>query len=123
MYFGANNLYGWAISESQPSGNFQWVKEYKYKSIFDDIISTSQEDLDKWDYGYYFEVDLNYPRKLHNKHKDLPYGAEKEIPNKELFGGYQQHFFSSSNEFKYIPTTKLLTSLFDNIKRSMFYIK
>ena len=113
MYFDVNNLFGWAMSESQPDGNFKWVKEYEYKSIFDDIISTSQEDLDKRDYGYYFEVDLKYPRKLHNKHKDLPYRAQKEIPNQELFGGYQQHFFSSSNEFKYIPTTKLLTMLFD----------
>ena len=59
---------------------------------------------------------LKYPRKLHNKHKDLPYRAEKEIPNLELFVGYQQHFFSSSNEFKYIPPTKLLTTLFDKEK-------
>ena len=104
------------MSESQHYGNLKLVKEYQFKAILDDIISTSQEDLDKRDYGYYFEVDLNYPRKLHNKHKDLPYGAEKEIPNQELFGGYQQHFFSSSNEFKYIPTTKLLTTLFDKEK-------
>ena len=76
------------MSESQPDGNFKWVKEYEYKSILDDIISTSQEDLDKQDYVHDFEVDLTYPRKLHNKHKDLPRGAEKDIPNEELFGGY-----------------------------------
>ena len=83
MYFDAYNLYGWVLSESQRNGNFKWVKEYEYKSILDDIISTSQEDLDKQDDGYYFEVDLNYPRKL----KYLPYGGEKEIPNQELFRG------------------------------------
>ena len=92
------------------------MKEYEFKSILDDIIATSQEDLDKRDYGYYFEVYLNCHRKLQNKHKDLPYGAEKEIPNQELFSGSQQHFFTSSNEFKYIPTTKLLTTLFDKEK-------
>ena len=57
MYFDANNLDGWAMSESQPDGNFKRVKEYEYKSIFDEIISTSQEDFDKRDDGCYFEVD------------------------------------------------------------------
>ena len=35
MYFDANNLYGWAMSESQPYRNFKWVKEYEFKSILD----------------------------------------------------------------------------------------
>ena len=26
MYFDANNLYGWAMSQSQPNGNFKLVK-------------------------------------------------------------------------------------------------
>jgi len=55
------------MSECQPDGNYKWVKEYEFKSVLDDIISTSQEYLDKKDYGYYFEVDLNYPRKHHKK--------------------------------------------------------
>ena len=50
MYFDAHNLYGWAMSESQPDGNFKWVKEYEYISILDDIISTNQEDLKKHDF-------------------------------------------------------------------------
>ena len=29
MYFDANDLYGWPMSESQPYGNFEWMKEYK----------------------------------------------------------------------------------------------
>ena len=41
---------------------------------------------------------------------------KKRSPNQQLFGGYQQHFFSSSNEFKYIPTTKLRTTLFEKEK-------
>ena len=40
----------------------------------------------------------------------------KEIPNQELFGGYQQHFYTSSVEFKCIPPTKLLTTWFDKQK-------
>ena len=61
MYFNDHNLSGWAMSESQPSGNFKWVKESEFKSILDDIISISREDLDIGDNGYYFGVDLVYP--------------------------------------------------------------
>ena len=56
-----------------------------------------------------------YPRILHNKHNDPPYGAEKDIPNQDIFSGYK-HFFGSSNVFKYITTAKLLTTLFDKEK-------
>ena len=34
---------------------------------------------------------------------------------------FQQHFFSSSNEFKYILTTKLLTTLFDKEKYALHH--
>ena len=44
------------------------------------------------------------------------------IPNQELFGVYQQHFFSSSNEFKCISTTKLPTTLFDKEKYVLYQI-
>ena len=42
------------------------------------------------------------------------------IRNQELFGVYQQHFFSSSNEFKCISTTKLPTTLFDKEKYVLY---
>ena len=27
MYFDANNLYGWAISQTLPTGGFKWLKK------------------------------------------------------------------------------------------------
>ena len=43
----------------------------------------------KWGYGYLLEVDVEYPRELHNHHNDLPFlcekikvnGVEKLVPN------------------------------------------
>lgn len=65
-YLDANNLYGWAMSQYLPTGNFEWVHN--------DInfnISTSS------DYGYILEVDLEYPDTLHDLHSDLPLCPEK----------------------------------------------
>ena len=34
MYLDANNLYGWAMSQSLPTGRFKWLKEDKWDDIF-----------------------------------------------------------------------------------------
>lgn len=30
MYYDANNLYSWAMSQSLPYGNFKWIKAKKF---------------------------------------------------------------------------------------------
>ena len=68
----ANNLYGWAMSQKLPVNNFNWVKN---KSKIDErFIKNYDEDSDK---GYIFEVDVEYPRRLHDLHSDLPFLPER----------------------------------------------
>ncbi|XP_076301635.1 uncharacterized protein LOC143219582 [Lasioglossum baleicum] len=66
MYFDVNNLYGWAMSQPLPYRDFRWV----------------EEDIDNFDVesipidspvGYILEVDLEYPREIHDAHADLPF--------------------------------------------------
>ena len=34
MYLDVNNLYGWAMSQSLPTGRFKWLKEDKWDATF-----------------------------------------------------------------------------------------
>jgi len=65
MYFDVNNLYGWAMCQPLPYADFQWVDDV---ANFD-IMSVTSESL----IGYILEVDLAYPRGLHDSHADLPF--------------------------------------------------
>ena len=72
QYLDANNLYGWAMCQKLPVNNFNWVKN---KSKIDEkFIKNYDEDSDK---GYIFEVDVDYPRGLHDLHSDLPFLPER----------------------------------------------
>ena len=74
-YLAANNLYGWAMSQPLPVGNFEWM---------------SEEEQKNWkNHSCILEVDLEYPEELHDLHNDYPLaperlkvnGVEKLIPN------------------------------------------
>ena len=80
QYLDANNLYGWAMSQPLPPGGFKWV------DVNPNEISELATRTDK---GYVLEVDVSYPRELHNQHNALPFmcermeinGVEKLVPN------------------------------------------
>ena len=80
QYLDAINLYSWAMSQLLPTGGFRWV-------------SMEPNEIDKLvrhtDKGYLLEVDVKYPKELHDLHNDLPFmcekmeinGVEKLVPN------------------------------------------
>ena len=80
QYLDTNNLYGWAMSQPLPPGGFHWV------DIKPDKISKLAKSKSK---GYLLEVDIRYPKELHDSHYNLPFmcermkinGVEKLIPN------------------------------------------
>ena len=87
QYLDANNLYGWAMSQPLPTGEFKWVEirqDIEPKSAVDMLVRNSD-----WGYGYLLEVDVQYPKELHDHHNDLPFmcekikvnGVEKLVPN------------------------------------------
>ncbi|XP_030757739.1 uncharacterized protein LOC115883509 [Sitophilus oryzae] len=73
MYFDVNNLYGTAMSQFLPFGDFQWVESIDFYS--ENILNTPNDS----NIGYILEVDLDYPTKLHNLHKDLPLCPERMV--------------------------------------------
>ena len=68
-YLDKNNLYGWAMSEYLPYGEFKWLKNVDEL----DVMSINE----KSDIGYILEVDLEYPDELHELHNDYPLAPEK----------------------------------------------
>ena len=72
MYFDVNNLYGWAMCQPLPYTEFQWVEDV---SNFD--LNAIAPDSPT---GYILEVDLEYPRDLHDRHTDLPFCPTRDKP-------------------------------------------
>ncbi|XP_077279082.1 uncharacterized protein LOC143906713 [Temnothorax americanus] len=72
MYYDVNNLYGWAMSESLPYANFQWLDD---PENFDATTVPADSNV-----GYILEVDLEYPRDLHDAHADLPLCPRRDKP-------------------------------------------
>ena len=68
QYLDANNLYGWAMSKPLPTHGFEWM---------------NVNELKTWEnYSCILEVDLEYPKSLHDLHCDYPLAPEKIKVNK-----------------------------------------
>ena len=76
-YLDANNLYGWAMSQKLPVNGFKWVKNL---SQFNESFIRNYDENS--DIGYFLPVDVDYPEKLFNLHKDLPFLPERKKVNK-----------------------------------------
>ena len=65
-YLDAKNLYGWAMSEPKPKpvNGFDWMEHLSKRD--EDFIKSCDEYSDK---DYVFDVDIEYPRELHDLHR------------------------------------------------------
>ena len=76
QYLDANNLYGWARSKKLPTNGFKWLDSNKINEEF--IKNYNENDIK----GYILEVDVKYPKRLHELHSDLPFLSERMKVNK-----------------------------------------
>ena len=88
------------MMKKMPVGNFKWVE----KNLVDIL-----ENSDEADQGFFVEVDLKYPQRLHDLHNDFPLAAEKLVPKKDMLSKYQLNFFPE----RQAPTKKLMETLYD----------
>ena len=70
QYLDANNLYGCAMSKKLPVNGF---KRTDSDEINEEFIKNYNENDNK---GYILEVDVRYPKRLHELHSDLPFLSE-----------------------------------------------
>ena len=78
-YLDAKNLYGWAMSQKLPVNGFKWIEKSRLSRFNKIFIKNYDENSDK---GYFLEVDVDYPKKLFDLHKDLPFLPERKKVNK-----------------------------------------
>ena len=85
QYLNANNRYGWTMSKKLPVNGFKWFDTLETSAfacsnkIYEDFIKNYNENNDK---GYILEVDVKYPKRLHELHSDLPFLSERMEVNK-----------------------------------------
>ena len=76
QYLDANNLYGWAMSKKLPVNGFKWIdnSETAEHVINEEFVKNYNENDNK---GSILEVDVKYPKRLHELHSDLPFLSER----------------------------------------------
>ena len=105
MYLDANNLYGWAMSKYLPTGGFDWLTEQQIEGL---DLTKFKEDSKR---GLILEVDLEYPKELHNLHNDYPLAPEKIKVTKDMLSDYSRKIaekfkISTGLVHKLIPTLR-----------------
>ena len=111
-YLDANNLYGWAMSQKLPTGDFSWVKcPWLIK------LDSYDENSAK---GLILEVDLEYPKELHSLHNDYPLAPEKITVREEMLSDYCQKI-QAKEGIKIGQVEKLIPNLRDKEKYIVHY--
>ena len=105
MYLDTNNLYGWTMSQYLPTGNFKVMTDKEISKI----------DLGKYKKGgktgLILEVDLGYPRELHDMHNDYPVCPGKVKVSNNMLSAYckkiaEKYKISIGLVSKLIPTLR-----------------
>ena len=105
IYPDANNLYGWAMVQKMPTGKLKW----------EDVAIWNLEHILKIDIegGFYLEVDLEYPKELHNKHNDYPLAPENFVVTEDMLTEYQKELAQKLEVNLPAKTGKLVPNLRD----------
>ena len=86
------------MSQKLPANGFKWVKNTS--KIDEEFIKNYDEDDDK---GYILEVDVKYPRKLHDLHSDLSF-----LPKRMKIDKCKKLVWNLRNKKKYVVHIKSL---------------
>ena len=111
-YLDANNLYGWAMSQKLPTGDFRWIPSPEYINL-----DSYDENSAK---GLILEVDLEYPPELHRLHNDYPLAPEKMVVREEMLSDYSRKILGREG-MTIGKVQKLIPNLKDKEKYVLHY--
>ena len=89
VYLDASNLYGCEISQKLLVNGFEWLKEL---SEFNERLTKDYKENSYQ--GYFFELDVEYPKNLTNLHSDLPF-----LPKRNKIRKCSKRFKTSSKSW------------------------
>ena len=108
----ANNLYGWAMSQPLPTGDFKWLND-------DGELSSLNEKLlnitDSSDVGYILEVDLEIPKNLHDYFNEYVPAPEHLSVSEDMLSSFSRDCLKKLN-LKHTSGTKLIPNLYNKEK-------
>ena len=111
-YLDKKNLYGWAMSEYLPYEEFKWLKNVDEL----DVMSIN----DKSSIGYILEVDLKYPKELHELHNNYPLAPKKLIVTNDILSKYCKSI-ADKYDIKVGDIKKLIPNLGNKTKYVVHY--
>lgn len=105
-YLDANNLYGWSMIQHLPTKNFKWgnVEEFNTEAI---LKMTEDQAI-----GYIFDVDLEYPKELHDLHNDYPLAPESVAVKETHLSEHSKKILKTLGA-KHSASSKLVPNLWD----------
>ena len=101
-YLDLNNVYDSTMSSYLSYGGFKWLKNVDGFNV----NSVSE----KSPVGYFLEVDLEYPDKLHELHNDYPLAPEKLAVSSDMLSNYCKKI-ADKYEIKVGDVKKLISNL------------
>ena len=114
MYFDANNLYGWAMTQCLPYGGFNWMSEEETSRIDFDLVEKDSCE------GYILEVKLEYPNDLHDLYNDYPLAPEKLTVSNNMLSKYCLNI-TKTYDLKVDEVNKLIPNLMGKQKYVVHY--
>ena len=111
MYLDSNNLYGFSMSQYLPTGGFKWMSEKKINEL---DLAKYKDDSKQ---GLILEVDLEYPKELHDLHNEYPLAPEKIRVKEEMLSNYCKKIAA-----KYNISTGLVSKLIPNLMNKEKYV-
>ena len=97
-YWYVNNLYGWEMSQKFPVNNFEWIRDTsQFNEVF---IKSYNEESDE---GYFFEIEIQYPEKVHELQNEVPF-----LPERMKIEKVEKLITNSDDKTEYVIQTRSL---------------
>lgn len=119
IYLDANNLYGWAMSQWLPVGDYKWLAGWELVLLMNEDIWKSMPD--DGEFGYFLEVDMDIPTDIHDKLKDLPIAPVKQCVDMNDLSPFSMAQYAAMGTQPDCTNPKLLLTLYNKEKYSLHF--